>query len=212
MILIMLGLSIWGAARIFSNGQDVQATPTSGPSISDVLLASPEVTLDALDSTQVIPTSLAELGTAIPTNDAALGTETETPAPTVASAVQITVVVTDRTFLRVIVDGEVKQDGRVPPGAALTFDGNERIEVLTVSGTAVQIIFNQRDLGLMGDMGEVVNRIYTVNGVETPTPTPSATPSITPKPSRTLRPTSTTPPTATNRPTSTPRPTSTLRP
>lgn len=210
MILIMLGLSVWGAARIFSGGQETQSTPTSGPSISDVLLASPEVALDSTEA--AIPTSLAELGTSIPTNDAALTTETETPVPTVASAVQITIVVVDRTFLRVIVDGEVKQDGRVPPGAALTFDGNERIEVLTGSGTAVQIIFNQRDLGLMGNMGEVVNRIYTINGVETPTPTPSATPSITPKPSRTLRPTSTTPPTATNRPTSTPRPTPTPRP
>jgi cytoskeleton protein RodZ len=208
MILIMLGLSVWGATRIFSGGQDVQATPTtSGPSISDVLLASPVV---ALDSTEIIPTSLAEVGTLVPTNDEALGTETETPVPTVASAVQITVVVVDRTFLRVIVDGEVKQDGRVPPGAALTFDGNERIEVLTGSGTAVQIIFNQRDLGQMGNMGEVVNRIYTVNGVETPTPTASPTPSITPKPSRTLRPTLTSPPSRTPRPTRTPLLTPTL--
>jgi cytoskeleton protein RodZ len=212
MILIMLALSIWGAARIFSGGQEVQSTPTSGPSISDVLLASPDVTLVPLDSTEAVPTSLAEIGTGIPIDAAILGTETETLVPTVASAVQITVVVVDRTFLRVIVDGEVKQDGRVPPGAALTFDGNERIEVLTGSGNAVQIIFNQRDLGQMGNMGEVVNRIYTVNGVETPTPTASPTPSITPKPSRTLRPTLTSPPTATLRPTRTPLPTSTLRP
>ena len=210
MILIMLALSIWGAARIFSGGKDVQSTPTSGPSISDVLLASPVVPLDS--SIEGIPTSLAEIGTVIPADAAAAGTETETPVPTVASAVQITVIVLDRTFLRVIVDGEIKQDGRAIPGAALTFDGNERIEVLTGSGTAVQIIFNTRDLGVMGNMGEVVDRIYTVNGVETPTPTPSPTFTITPKPSRTLRPTSTTPPTATPRPTSTPRPTLTLRP
>jgi cytoskeleton protein RodZ len=211
MILIMLGLSVWGATRIFSDGRDVQATPTSGLSISDVLLASPVVTLDSTEGIG-IPTSLAEIGTVIPTNDTALTTETETPVPTVASAVQITVVVVDRTFLRVIVDGEIKQDGRVPPGAALTFDGNERIEVLTGSGTAIQIIFNQRNLGQMGNMGEVVNRIYTVNGVETPTPTPSPTPSITPIPSKTLRSTSTLPPTATPRPTSTPRPTATINP
>jgi cytoskeletal protein RodZ len=204
MIVIMLALSVWGAARIFSSGGDVEATSTAGVSISDVLLASPVATESSADA---LPTSLAEIGTVFPLIDAALGTETETPAPTTASAVQITVIVLDRTFLRVIVDGEIKQDGRAIPGNALTFDGNERIEVLTGSGTAVQIIFNQGDLGLMGNMGEVVDRIYTVNGVETPTPTPSPTPTITPKPSRTPRPTSTTPPTATMRPTSTPRPT-----
>jgi hypothetical protein len=205
MIVVMLALSVWGAARIFSGGKDVEATPTSGVSISDVLLlASPMATQSAAEG---LPTSLAEIGTALPGGDAATGAETETLVPTVASAVQITVVVIDRTFLRVIVDGEVKQDGRAIPGAALTFDGNERIEVLTGSGTAVQIIFNQRDLGLMGSMGEVVNRIYTVNGIETPTPTSSPTPTITPKPSRTPRPSVTSPPTATLRPTITPRPT-----
>lgn len=209
MVLMMLGLSIWGATRIFSNGQDTQTTPTAGPSISDVLLAAPAATEETAEA---IPTSVDELGTSVPTLDPALVTPIETPLPTVASAVQITVIVLERAFLRVIVDGEVQQDGRVLPGAALTFDGSNRIEVLTGSGAAVQIIFNQRDFGLMGSFGEVVNRIYTVNGVETPTPTPSPTPSITPKPSRTPRPTVTSPPSHTPRPTSTPWPTVTTRP
>ncbi|MCX6065216.1 MAG: hypothetical protein NT121_05615 [Chloroflexi bacterium] len=95
------------------------------------------------------------------------------------------------------------------PGSALTFDGNERIEVLTGSGAAVQILYNQQDLGLMGSFGEVVNRIYTLNGVETPTPTPSPTPTITPVPSATMKPTFTPRPTSTTRPTITPRNTST---
>lgn len=160
-----------------------------------------------------LPTSLAEIGTSLPPIvDGLPVTETETTMPTVASAVQITVVVLDRTFLRVTVDGEVKQDGRAVPGAALTFDGNERIEVLTGSGSAVQIIFNQSEMGLMGNIGEVVDRVYTVNGIETPTPTASPTPTITPKPSRTPRPTLTLPPTRTPRPTSTPRPTLTPTP
>jgi cytoskeletal protein RodZ len=210
MVITLLALSIWGAIRILSNGNNAQGTPTAGPSISDVLLASPVATVQGVD--QVIPTSVAELNTAVPTGDPALGTPTDTPVPTVASAVQVTVIVLERTFLRVLVDGEVKQDGRITPGAALTFDGNDRIEVLTGSGNAIQVIFNERDLGLLGSFGEVVDRVYTVNGVETPTPTPSPTPTITPKPSITPRPSPTARPTSTTRPSSTPRPTATSTP
>ncbi|HEY3311113.1 MAG TPA: RodZ domain-containing protein [Anaerolineales bacterium] len=211
MILMLLALSIWGAGRIFSGGMEPQDTPTQGPSISDVLLASPVASPTGLGN----PTSGAlEEGTSLPTLDAAqlATTATDTLQPTASSAVQVTVSVLERTFLRVTVDGKIEQDGRVAPGAALTFDGNERIEVLTGSGTAVQIIFNQSNLGVMGNFGEVVNRIYTVNGVETPTPTPSPTPSITPIPSVTPRPTSTSRPSLTPRPTSTLRPTSTATP
>jgi hypothetical protein len=210
MVLILLTLSIWGAARILSSAAATDATPTQGPSISDVLLASPA---PGQSESKVPPTGIAdEFGTALPTLDAPLTTATETGIATVPSAVQITVVVLERAFLRVTVDGVIKQDGRVAVGAALTFDGNDRIEVLTGSGSAVQIIYNQADLGMMGSFGEVVNRIYTVKGIETPTPTTSPTPTVTPKPSPTIRPTLTLRPSPTLRPTSSPLPTVTASP
>jgi cytoskeletal protein RodZ len=210
MVLILLTLSIWGAARILSSGAATNATPTQGPSISDVLLATPA---PGQSESKAPPTGIAdEFGTALPTIDQALITPTETGIATVPSAVQITVVVLERAFLRITVDGVIKQDGRVAVGAALTFDGNDRIEVLTGSGSAVQIIYNQADLGMMGSFGEVVNRIYTVKGIETPTPTTSPTPTITPKPSPTIRPTLTLRPSPTLRPTSSPRPTVTATP
>jgi len=207
MILILLALSIWGAARIFSGTTQLPINPTQGPSISDVLLAAGAASPTSLENSSA--GAFETGGTLIPTVENAQAQSSETPIATTSSAVEITVVVLERTFLRVTVDGEVKQDGRAVPGTALTFDGSSRIEVLTGSGTAVQIIFNQSALGVMGNFGEVVDRIYTINGVETPTPTPSPTPTITPKPSPTLRPTSTSRPSSTLRPSSTPRPTST---
>lgn len=209
MIMILLALSIWGGQRIFSGGMLAQASPTKGLSISDVLLAPAAATPTLLEG---LSTAVIEEGTALPTLSQADITSTNTSLPTISSAVQITVVVVERTFLRVTVDGKIEQDGRASPGAALTFDGNNRIEVLTGSGTAVQIIFNQANLGVMGNIGEVVDRIYTVNGVETPTFTPSPTPTISPVPSATPRPTSTSRPTATPRPTSSPRPPATPTP
>ncbi|MCX6078167.1 MAG: helix-turn-helix domain-containing protein [Chloroflexi bacterium] len=210
MILILMTLTIWGAGRIFAGSVDTQNVPTQGPSISDVLLASP---IASSTSQNGIPTNIFDEGTVFPTLDSAQINPTESPpAATISSAVQITVAVVERTFLRVTVDGVVKQDGRVSPGAALTFDGSNQIEVLTGSGTAVQIIFNQNNLGLMGNFGEVVDRIYTTNGVETPTLTPSPTASITPVPSRTPRPSPTSRPSPTKKPTSTSRPSSTIAP
>jgi cytoskeleton protein RodZ len=210
MILILLALSVWGANRIFSSEDRIQITPTQGPSISDVLLASP---IASPVTVAGYPTNLIEDGTPFPTVDSALIIPSDTPMPTIfSSALKVTVIVTERTFLRVTVDGSIKQDGRVSPGAALVFDGESRIEILTGSGNAIQIIFNETNLGAMGNFGEVVNRIFTISGVETPTPTPSPTPSITPKPSPTSKPTLTLRPSSTPRPTSSPRPSSTLRP
>lgn len=190
MVLLLLGMSIWGAARLLSSNGLAEATATEGPSISEVLLASPVG--GETPTSAAVPTSVLELGT-VPPTDAPPELPPDTATPLIefmpASAVQLTIVVMERTYLKVIVDGEVKQDGRVVPGAALKFDGGQRIEILTGSGAALQIIFNQQNLGVMGSFGEVVNRIYTVNGIETPTPTPSPTPSVTPRQSPSPTPT-----------------------
>jgi hypothetical protein len=108
--------------------------------------------------------------------------------------------VRERVFVRVIVDGEVKLDARIAPGAALVFDGQERIEILTGNGGAVQVIYNQFDFGLLGNPGEVVNRIYTLDGIQTPTPTVSPTPSNTPRFQPSATPTITSIPTLTESP------------
>ncbi|PWH14370.1 MAG: hypothetical protein DDG60_08090 [Anaerolineae bacterium] len=201
MVLLLLGLAIWGAARLIPiNRNGLEPTATEGPSISEVLLASP-VGIET-PTTEILPTSIPELGTLAPT-DAPPESLPPTATPLIefvpAPGVQVTVLVVERTYLKVIVDGKVEQEGRVVPGAALTFEGRERIEVLTGSGAALQIIYNQQNLGVLGSFGEVVNRIYTLNGVETPTPTPSPTGTATPR--RSPTPTATRTPVITDTPT-----------
>ena len=180
MVVIIFALVLWGAVRISEAGNSAQAT--TGPSISDVLLATP--------SAQAAPTSqnaagLEELATPI-VSGAEFPTEAlTTPTPLPGTVVQITLLISERTLLRVLVDGELKLNERVVPGAALTFEGNQSVEVLTGNGAAVQVLFNQLDQGRMGSLGEVVNLIYTLKGVATPTPTPTPTPSNTPRFQRT---------------------------
>src|SRR5258706_1721690 len=195
MILLLFLLTLWGAMRIFSGGMS-KAHTTPGPSISDVLLASPIATL-ALTKAEALPTSVEIITPASADEPIALVTDTPQSPETTSSNVELTLSILERTFIRVTVDGEIKQEGRVVPGAALHFQGAGRIEVLTGSGSAVQVLFNQQGLGVMGNFGEVVDRIYTVNGVETPTPTSSPTvtatqrfqktPSITPTITPTLK-------------------------
>ncbi len=199
MVLLLLGLAVWGATRLLPrNNTSAQPAATEGPSISEVLLA-PQPGGET-PTAESAPTSIPELGTLAPT-DAPPEFLPPTATPFIeflpAPGLQVTALVLERTYLKVIIDGEVKQEGRVVPGAALKFEGKSRIEVLTGSGAAIQIIFNQQNLGVMGSFGEVVNRIYTLTGIETPTPTPSPTPTVTPRQSPTPSPTITLPVTTT---------------
>jgi hypothetical protein len=105
----------------------------------------------------------------------------ETPIPTVSDApVQIYVSVLQRAWMRVTVDGEIEFEGRVIPGSAYPFSGEFQIELLTGNGAALQVFFNETDLGVLGVYGEVVYRVFTPEGVLLPTPTITPTPTNTP--------------------------------
>ncbi len=194
-VAIMLVLfAIWGISRVMTIRSATRAEATA-PSISDVLAGTPiatpaqEVTLIPAEDTSLAPTQ--ELTATL-------------QAPTLSAkvAVQLNLVAVERTYLRVSVDGKVQFDGRVLPGITYPFEAGDRIEVLVGNAAALKVTYNGRDLGLMGNFGEVIDRVYTAQGVGTPTstqpPTPTATPFVTPTPSLT--------PTRTPSPTPTPKP------
>jgi hypothetical protein len=122
------------------------------------------------------------------TGEAASG-EATTPLPGPTSIVsekggvkvQVYITVRQRAWIRVTVDGKKELEGRVLPGNAYSFAGAEKIEILTGSGSAVQVFYNQQDLGPLGEYGQVINRIFTAKGVLTPTPTITPTASPTPR-------------------------------
>ena len=84
-------------------------------------------------------------------------------------------------------------EGRFAPGDTKTYDANDQVAVLTGNAAALRITYNGRDLGLMGNVGEVVSRVYLISGVAEPTatisPTPTITPPVTVTPTPTLTPT-----------------------
>jgi cytoskeletal protein RodZ len=196
MAILVVGFVIWGVSRVMAIQSQREIQPTA-PSISDVLLASPD------------PQSFTATPTFLPAVEAFPGEATvtvEIPTLNANAPVQLNLVAVERTYMRVVVDGEVAFDGRVIPGNAYPFDAETQVEVLVGSGAAIRIVYNGRDLGLMGTFGQIVNNVYTGTEITTPTALPTATPTVTPTPTNTI------PPTATSRFTATPVPSATSVP
>ncbi|MFZ5808360.1 MAG: helix-turn-helix domain-containing protein [Chloroflexota bacterium] len=208
----ILAFFFWGLSSIIRTRASVPPTPTA-LSIAEVLLAPSTPFLDTPTNPPPSPTATEILPIAVAASPQT--SETVLPSAPVTNTVnllRITINVRQRTWLRVLVDGKEQFSGRVVAGSAYEYSGDEKIEIQTGNAAALQIIFNQEDLGAMGNMGEIVTRIYTRAGVLAPTPTVTLTPTKTPRPSPTPRPTLTTRPTSTPRPTPTARPTQTPRP
>ena len=173
MAIFLVGFVMWGAIRIFTIQTD--QTPTStAPSIVDILLATPtpSETPTPLPATPTRPALPLGFPTAQQTISAPEG---ESPAGG-AGRVELYLAVLQRAWLQVTVDGKVEFDGRVVPGSAYSFAGETQIDVLTGNGAAFQVIFNQQNLGSLGDFGEVVNTVFTPAGILLPTPTITLTP------------------------------------
>jgi cytoskeletal protein RodZ len=174
--LLLVVFVVWGAIRIFAMETDQEPTPTA-PSIADVLLAPPTSTMT---STLEPATATVPLDAVVfPTQEQFAGVDENIFPAGVGTGVQINIAVHQRAWMRVVADEEIVFDGRVIPGSAYTYSGEEQVEVLTGNGAALQVYLNQQDLGLLGFFGEVVHRIYRNEGILEPTATITNTPTET---------------------------------
>jgi cytoskeletal protein RodZ len=195
LILAVVAFVIWGTIRISS----FQAAPDpveTVPSIAEALQATSEDSLAEIPpptETPIPEPAENENSTGVDVNPVVPPPEEnppETPIPTVSDApVQVYVSVLRRAWMRVTVDGETEFEGRVVPGSAYSFSGEFQIEILSGNGAALQVFFNETDLSVMGVYGEVVYRVFTVEGEILPTPTATPIPTNTPLASPTLQPT-----------------------
>lgn len=191
-VVLLVGFAIWGVSRVLTlqSQRDVEAT---APSISEILLASPDAPPVTETPTERAIESLpgeATVTVVIPTLNENVN-------------VQVNLVAAERTYMRVIADGDVVFEGRVLPGTAYPFEAVDQLEVLVGNGAAIRMVYNGRDLGLLGSFGQVVNNIYRANEIITPTGLPTATATITLTPTRTAVPSPTSQFTATPAPSGT---------
>jgi hypothetical protein len=145
--------------------------------------------------------------TFVPVNDGSLATSVDAgglttlgaPTSPVDANVVVSIFAVERVFVRISVDGRVVFEGRLAPRETKVFEAEDQVVVLTGNAAALRITYNGRDLGVMGTVGEVVNRVYLISGVVTPTatlpPTATNTPLITTTPAPANTPAVTTTPT-----------------
>jgi cytoskeleton protein RodZ len=177
LVLMLAGFILWGLTRIL-NLRSVQPPAQTAPSISEVLLAppTPEPTATPRPPTPTPPPPPAPSDT--PVLNATLPGSLDAGQ---TGSVQVYATIRQRTWIRVTVDGKIEFEGRVLPGTAYQFGGQKQVEILTGNGAAVQIFYGQQDLGTMGIFGQVVDWIFSTEGLLTPTPTATYTSSPTPR-------------------------------
>ncbi len=187
LIIGLLGFLLWGISQITAsqavekNSNNLIALPESFLTTQDVLITATfpqlEPTRNPEANTQPAPVEEIEpTGTVQP--DDALN----------LAPLQINIIASQRAYLRIIAVGKTVFNSRVVPGNAYSFSAQTRIELLTGNASALQVFFNQNDLGVLGVVGEVVARVFTISGVATPTPQFSPTPTETLPPTLTMVP------------------------
>jgi cytoskeleton protein RodZ len=198
LIVAVIAFTIWGTIRISS----LQAAPNpveTLPSIAKALQATPEGSLSEIPPPTETPLPEpveTETSTGLEGNPIVpppVEVTQETPVPTASDApIQVYVSVLRRAWMRVTVDGNIEFEGRIIPGSAYSFSGEFQIELFTGNGAALQVFFNETDLGVLGVYGEVVYKVFTPQGVLLPTPTitpvPTSTPLTSPVPLQTATP------------------------
>jgi cytoskeleton protein RodZ len=185
--LFLMGFVIWGGLRVFNIQNEIESLPaTITPlPVSEILLGGTPTPIQTLTNetgangqeTPVAGLPLegepgSENNSLTPENGVSEAQDTPVALPTGDnSAIQVYVIVKQRTWLKVTVDGRVQFEGRVVPGSAYPYYGDNRVEVATGNGAALQIFYNQAEIGSLGMFGEISHRIFTTEGAQTPTPT-----------------------------------------
>ncbi len=212
-IIFLVGFSVWGALRISRLHSGQGASPTAPP-VSEILLATtgfgnagtPALTPGTPDSTaQVVFSNTPEITGTVQVEITATAVMIASTPGLQNAPINVDIIANQRAWMRVIVDGELAFEGRVTPGSAYSFAAKDRIELTTGDAASLQVYYNQQELGQLGALGEVIQRVFTIQGIQTATPavpftsTPAPTSTITSTPSATA-------PGATSTPSPTPKP------
>jgi len=156
----------------------VSTSPTSSPTASAVPLLGESIP-------DVTRTPLTRTPTATPVLLPSL-----TPTPTPGVSINVAVVVSDTSWVEVVVDGNDVFAKTMNPGETGRWEAGKQLSLKIGNGGGVVVTVNGQRIGLLGRSGEVVSRQWTLNpegklieGIPTPvvkyTQTPEAT---TPKP------------------------------
>jgi cytoskeletal protein RodZ len=129
-------------------------------------------------SERIIETAIAGSGIVVPAEN---GTdEVPNDAP-----LQLNISAQQRAWVQISADDNIVFEGRIIPGNPYNYSANNQFVLITGNGAALQILYNNQYIGTLGRTGELVEMVFTKDGLATPTPLYSPTPSATMQPSAT---------------------------
>lgn len=183
-ILLLIAIIVWGISQVTANRQvaDSQAT---APAVADILLndTNAELTITPTLPPQATLRSPEQNAGGPVVNENVPPPADDNAVPVLGTEpVQLYLVASQRAWVRVTADGEVKFEGRVIPGNAYPFSAAEQIDLLVGNAAAIKVYFNQEELGTLGEVGEVLNLTFTATSMIVPTPLVQPTPTMTPAP------------------------------
>lgn len=125
-----------------------------------------------------------------------------TPTPKVYTGVDVELLMLERAWLQVHVDGEKVFEGVFDEGTRITWNGKESVAVRCNNAGGVEVTLNGQKMGPLGERGQVVDREWTTReiGMTPAVATPAAATPGTPSSTDTPSPTATSPPLPTDTP------------
>lgn len=179
-ILLLVVIIVWGISQV-TEARKLAVETTAIP-IADILFADTNQELAALPESEATVQPLSEQipGSASQANEApAPAAENEIPLQG-SAPLQLYLVASQRAWVKVTADKEVKFEGRVVPGNAYPFSASDQIDLVSGNAAALKVFFNQQDLGILGEVGQLLNVSFTVSGMQVPTPAVPPTQTATP--------------------------------
>ena len=87
--------------------------------------------------------------------------QTEAAPKPAADGVEVKLSFTDRCWTEVIVDGKTEFEGMAEKGKVLTLKGKDKVHITAGNAGALNYSLNGKDMGAIGQKGEVVEKTFT---------------------------------------------------
>ena len=157
----------------------MEPTPTPGIARTRIVI---RVTATPSDTPEATPTPQDPTPTPSETFNAQASSTDSNPEEPTSDRLQLHLDVVQRSWLRVVVDGQTRLEAVIEPGEQLDWEGQETIVMRTGNASGVMVVLNDVALEPLGGPGEVVELQWRLeNGqVVQNTPTATATPTETP--------------------------------
>ncbi len=175
-----------GGVRLILNGEDLGTLGEPGEVAEYVFgeepapTALPTLAATSAPSPTLTPTPPPPMATSAPTSTAPALTKTPTPTPTPQPSLTITpappplasdtppayegleatLMISDRCWIHVTADGIEVFEGLLTAGSTGTFRATQELRVRMSNAGAVRVILNGQDLGVQGEPGEMVERVW----------------------------------------------------